>query len=324
MYRDLREVYWWPGMKRGIAQYVAHCDTCQRIKAEHQRPAGLMQPLEIPEWKWDHITMDFIVGLPRTPTKKDSIWVVVDRLTKSAHFLPVRVGQGTEELARLYVREIVRLHGAPASIVSDRDPKFVSRFWRCLQEELGTKLNFSTAYHPQTDGQTERVNQILEDMLRICVLEFGGEWDKYIPLVEFAYNNSFQSSIGMAPYEALYGRRCRTPLCWLEVGERRLSKAEIIQQASKKIELAQKSMKIAQDRQKYYADHRSRKLEFQEGDLVYLRISPLRPAMRNRRLGKLSPRYVGPCKVMERVGAVAYRITLSRALAGLHDVFHVS
>ena len=199
-------------MKRDIFDFVSKCLVCQQVKAKHQVPSGLLQPIMIPEWKWDRVTMDFVSGLPLSASKKDAIWVVVDRLTKSAHFIPVRTDFSLDKLAELYVSQIVRLHGVPISVVSDRDPRFTSRFWKKLQEALGTKLHFSTAFHPQTDGQSERIIQILEDMLRCCILEFSGSWERYLPLIEFAYNNSFQSSIKMAPYEALYGRKCRTPL----------------------------------------------------------------------------------------------------------------
>ena len=191
MYRDLKESFWWEGMKREIAQFVAQCLTCQQVKVEHQRPAGLLQPLQIPEWKWEHISMDFVTSLPRAPTGQDAIWVIVDRLTKTAHFVPIKVSYKLEKLAELYIQEIVRLHGIPVSIVSDRDPRFTSKFWRSLQEAMGTKLNFSTAFHPQTDGQSERTIQILEDMLRACMLDFKGTWIRHLPLVEFAYNNSY-------------------------------------------------------------------------------------------------------------------------------------
>ncbi|GMI64755.1 hypothetical protein HRI_000144800 [Hibiscus trionum] len=157
--------------------------------------------------------MDFVSGLPLAPSKKNSVWVIVDRLTKCAHFLPMHTTYTLDKLAELYIAEIGRLHGVPKSIVSDRDPRFTSRFWECLHQALGTRLNFSTSYHPQSDGQSERVIQVLEDMLRCCVIEFQGSWEKHFPLVEFAYNNSYQASIQMAPYEALYGRKCRTPLC---------------------------------------------------------------------------------------------------------------
>ena len=158
--------------------------------------------------------MDFVSSLPLTQKKHDLVWVITYRLTKSAHFIPVRINYSMDRLAELYVDEIVRLHGVPLSIVSDRDPRFTSKFWKELQLALGTRLNFSTALHPQIDGQSERLIKVLEDMLQGCVIEFTGSWDRYVPLMEFVYNNNYQASIGMAPYEALYGRRCRTPVCW--------------------------------------------------------------------------------------------------------------
>ena len=208
MYQMLKSHFWWPKMKKEVAEFVSKCMTCQQIKSEHQAPVGKLHLLPIPEWKWEKITMDFVTGLPRTQRKNDAIWVIVDRLTKSAHFLPIRWGCTLDQLAKRYVDEIVRLHGVPLSIVSDRDPRFTSRFWGSLQQALGTKLHFSTAFHPQTDGQSERTIKTLEDMLRACVLEFQGSWDDYVTLIEFSYNNHYHRSIGMAPYEALYGRKC--------------------------------------------------------------------------------------------------------------------
>jgi len=219
-------------LKRDIAKFVYACLICQKSKVEHQKPAGLLQPLDIPEWKWDSISMDFVTGLPNTPRGFDSIWVIVDRLTKSAHFIPINISFLLEKLASIYIRVIVKAHGVPLSIVSDRDPRFTSRFWVSLQEALGSKLKLSSAYHPQTDGQSERTIQSLEDLLRACVLEQGGAWDTYLPLIEFTYNNSYHSSIGMAPFEALYGRRCRTPLCWHESGESVVLGLEMVQQTS--------------------------------------------------------------------------------------------
>jgi hypothetical protein len=195
-------------MKRDIAEYVSLCNTCQRVKLEHQRPAGLQQPLKIPEWKWEEIGMDFIVGLPRTQAGYDSRWVIVDRLTKVAHFIPVKTTYSSAKLAELYMSRIICLHGLPKKIVSDRCSQFTSKVWETLLESMHTKLNFSSAYHLQNDGQTERTNQILEDMLRACALKYGKSWDKSLPYTEFSYNNSYQASIEMAPYEALYGRRC--------------------------------------------------------------------------------------------------------------------
>nr|ABA98151.1 retrotransposon protein, putative, Ty3-gypsy subclass [Oryza sativa Japonica Group] len=190
MYQDLKQQFWWASMRREIEEYVALCDVCQRVKAEHQKPAGLLQPLKIPEWKWEEIGMDFITGLPRTSAGHDSIWVVVDRLTKLAHFIPVKTTYTGNKLAELYMARVVCLHGVPKKIVSDRGSQFTSKFWQKLQVEMGTRLNFSTAYHPQTDGQTERVNQILEDMLRACVLDFGGSWDKNLRSKREEYQES--------------------------------------------------------------------------------------------------------------------------------------
>ena len=158
MYLDLKERYWWYGLKRDVAEHVAICDTCQRLKAKHQRPAGLLQPMKMPEWKWEEVGMDFIVGLPRTQRGYDSIWVIIDRLTKVAHFIPVKTTYSSAKLAELYMERIVCLHGVPKKIVSDRGTQFTSHFWQKLQESMDTKLNFSSAYHPQTDGQTERTN----------------------------------------------------------------------------------------------------------------------------------------------------------------------
>ena len=213
MYKTLKEHYWWNGMKKEIASFVSRCLTCQQVKAEHQKPEGKIQLLPILVWKWENITMDFVTGLPRTQRQHDAIWVIVDRLTKSAHFLPINVEDSLEKLAKLYVDEIVRLHEVPISIVSDRDPRLTSRFWPSLLAALGTRLHFSIAFHPQMDGQSERTIQTLEDMLRACVMEFKGSWDTHLALMEFAYNNSYQASIEMAPFEALYGRKCRTPVC---------------------------------------------------------------------------------------------------------------
>jgi transposase InsO family protein len=198
--------------------------------------------------------MDFIVGLPNTSLRHDSIWVIVDRLTKTAHFLPVHTTCNAKKYAEIYLEQIVCLHGVPKTIISDREAQFVSRFWEQLQDALGTKLIRSSAYHPQTDGQTERVNQILEDMLRACVLQYDKHWDKCLPLAEFSYNNSYQASLKMAPFEALYGRRCRTPLSWSQTGERKIFGPDLVNEAEEKVRIIQANLKIAQSRQKSYAD----------------------------------------------------------------------
>jgi len=198
-------------MKRDVAAHVALCDVCQRVKGEHQRPAGLLQPLKVLEWKWEEIGMDFIVGLPRTKDGYDSIWIIVDRLTKVAHYIPVKTTYIGARLVELYISRILCLHGVPKKIVSDRGTQFTSQFSQKLHESMDTKLNFSSAYHPQIDGQTERTNQVLEDMLRACTLKHRGSWDKSLPYAEFSYNNSYQASLKMAPFETLYGRKCKAP-----------------------------------------------------------------------------------------------------------------
>ncbi|GJS66893.1 reverse transcriptase domain-containing protein [Tanacetum coccineum] len=274
MYHDMKMLYWWPNMKADIATYVSKCLTCAKVKAEHQRPSGLLVQPDIPEWKWEKITMDFITKLPKMAAGFDSIWVIVDRLTKSAHFLPMRETDSTEKLTRLYMKEIVARHGIPVSIISDRDSHFTSRVWQSLHKALGTQLNLSTAYHPQTDGQSERTIQTLEDMLRACVIDFGSGWDRHLPLVEFSYNNSYHTSIKVAPFEALYGRKCRSPVCWAEVGEAQLTGPEIIHETTEKIFKIRDRMQAARDRQKSYADKRRRPLEFEIGDKVLLKVAP--------------------------------------------------
>ncbi|GJV14791.1 putative nucleotidyltransferase, ribonuclease H [Tanacetum coccineum] len=311
-------------MKRDVATFVSKCLTCQQVKIEHQRASGLLQPLEIPVWKWDEISMDFVTGLPRTQRKHDAIWVVVDRLTKSAHFLPIRKDYPVSKLAEMFQQEIVRLHGTPSAIVSDRDPRFTSRFWKGLQKAWGTRLKFSTAFHPETDGQSERTIQTLEDMLRSCALEWAGNWDDYICLVEFAYNNSWHASIKCAPFEMLYGRKCRAPICWDQVGERILEGPEMIEVTNEKVAVAREKLKEAQTRQKSYADRHRRALEFQPGEHVFLKVSPTRGVRRFGIKGKLSPRFIGPFEILDRVGEVSYRLALPSQLSHVHNVFYVS
>ncbi|GJS57010.1 putative reverse transcriptase domain-containing protein [Tanacetum coccineum] len=268
--------------------------------------------------------MDFITKLPKTKSGHDTIWVIVDRLTKSDHFLAIREDYSTERLERLYIDEIVARHGVPVLIISDRDGRFTSRFWQTLQKALGTRLDMSTAYHPQTDGESERTIQTLEDMLRVCVIDFGGNWDVHLPLVKFSYNNSYHSSIRCAPFEALYGRKCRSPVLWAEIGESSLIRPELVQETTDKVVLIKEKLKVARDHQKSYADNRRKPLEFEVGDKVLLKVSPWKGVMRFGKKGKLAPRYVGPFEIYERIGPVAYRFRLPKELSKVHDTFHVS
>ncbi|GKB89468.1 putative reverse transcriptase domain-containing protein [Tanacetum coccineum] len=266
MYQDMKKLYWWPNMKADIATY-----------------------------KWDNIIMDFVTKLPKSSQGYDTIWVIVDRITKSTIFVPMRETDPMEKLARIYLKEVVTRHGIPISIIYDRDPRFASNFWGSLQKALGTSLDMSTAYHPQTDGQSERTIQTLEDMLRACVIDFGNGWVKHLPLVEFSYNNSYHASIKATPFEVLYGQKCRLPVCWAEVGEVQLIGPEI-----------------------------GKPMEFQVGDRVMLKVLPWKGVVRFGKRGKLNPRYVGPFKVLEKVGSVAYKLELPQELSRVHNTFHVS
>ncbi|GJV32731.1 putative reverse transcriptase domain-containing protein [Tanacetum coccineum] len=255
MYQDLKQLYWWPNMKANIATYVSKCLTCAKVKAEHQKPSGLLVQPEILEWKWEKITMDFVTKLPKTANGYDTIWVIVDRLTKSAHFLPMRENDPIEKLMKLYMKEVVTRHGVPVSIISDRDGRF---------------------------------------------------------------------TIKAAPFEALYGQKCRSPVCWAEVRDAQLTGPAIIHETTEKIVQIKSRIQAARDRQKSYANIRRKPMVFQVGDRVMLKVSPWKGVVRFGKRGKLNPRYVGPFKVIERVRTVAYKLELPQQLSRVHNTFHVS
>nr|GFA10834.1 putative reverse transcriptase domain-containing protein [Tanacetum cinerariifolium] len=288
-YQDKKLLYWWPNMKADIATYV-----------------------------------NFVTKLPKAQSRNDTIWVVVDRLTKSAHFLPMKETDTMDKLARLYLKEVVTRHGIPVSIICDCDPRFTSNFWKAFQKAMGTRLDMSTAYHPETDGQSERTIQTLEDMLRACVIDFGNGWERHLPLIEFSYSNGYHASIKAAPFEALYGRKCRSPVCWAEVGDAQLIGPEHIHETTEKIVQIKQRIQAARDRQKSYADIRRKPLEFQVGDRVMLKVSPWKGVIRFGKRGKLNPRYIGPFKVLAKVGTVAYRLELPEQLSKVYSMFHVS
>nr|GFB41504.1 putative reverse transcriptase domain-containing protein [Tanacetum cinerariifolium] len=259
MYYDLRDRYWSPGMKKDIAMYVSKCLTCLKVNAEHQRPSSLLQQHEIPKWKWEGITMDFMTKLPKTSSRHDIIWIV----------------------AR---------HGVPISIILDRDIRFTSRFWQLMQEALGTRLDISIAYHPYTDGQSERTIQNLEDMLRAhCMV-----------------------------------KNCRSPIMWAGVGEGQLIGPELVQETIEKISQIKDRLKAVRDRQKSYADKRRKPLEFSIGDYVLLKVSPWKGVVCFGKKRKLAPRFVGPLEIIEKVGPIAYKLYFPEDLNGVNDTFHVS
>nr|GEX81224.1 retrotransposable element Tf2 [Tanacetum cinerariifolium] len=258
IYHDLKDMYQWPRMKKDIALY-------------------------------ERIAMDFVAKFPRTSSGHDAIWVIVDRLTKSAHFLSMREDYKMDRLARLYLNEIVARHGVPILIISDHDSRFTLRFWQSMHEALGTRLDMSTAYHSQTDGQSERIIQTMEDMLRACVMDFGGSWDVHLLLAE--------------------------------VGEEKLIGPEIVQETTEKISHVR--LKAARDRQKSYANKRRKPLELSVGDHVLLKVSPWKVVVHFRKKGKLASRFIGPFEITERIGPVAYRLRLPEELNVIHDTFHV-
>jgi hypothetical protein len=268
--------------------------------------------------------MDFIVGLPLTVHKFYLIWVIVDRLIKSAHFIPIHTKYRVEKYAEIYITRVLCLHGVLKMIISDRGSQFVARFWEQLHASLGTHFICSSTYHPQTDGQTERVNQILEDMLRACVMEHPGSWDMNLPWAEFSYSNYYQESLKMAQFEVLYGRHCRTLLNWIEPGEKVIFDPNIIDETKATVHRIQDNLRAAKSRQESYGNKRRRPLEFEVGDHVYLKVLPTRGMKTFGMKEKLAPRYLGPFLILERCGAVEYKLELPPSLAGVHDIFHVS
>ncbi|GJS84263.1 putative reverse transcriptase domain-containing protein [Tanacetum coccineum] len=253
MYQDMNKLYWWPNMKAEIATYVSKCLTCAKVKIEYQKPSGLLVQPEISQWKWENITIDFVTKLPKTATGQDAIWVIVDRLTKSAHFLPMREDDTLEKLTIQYLKEVISRHGVPVSIISDRDGRFTSHFWKSLNKALGTRLDMSTTYHPETDGQ-----------------------------------------IAIPALRLLHLRCCMGA----SVDHLRIQ--------------------AARDCQKSYANVRRKPIEFQVRDKVMLKVSPWKWVIRFGKRGKLNPRYIGPFRIIAKVGTVAYRLELPEQLSRVH------
>jgi hypothetical protein len=318
-----RKDFYWPGMKTNVKRFIRECDVCQRVKAENISPAGLLQPLPIPERPWSSISMDFIDGLPLSQGH-GIIWVVVDRLTKYAHFLPLKHPYSADKLAQLFMSQLFKLHGMPQTIISDRDSTFTSKFWSEIFRLQGVFLAFSTAYHPQSDGQSEAVNKYLENYLRCMVGDKPKEWVEWLPLAQYCYNTSFHHSTRVTPVEAMFGYSPPKLLAYLP-GTTLVEAVDIqLKQREQVLQLLKENLQRSQNRMKRYADLRRTEREFKAGDWVYLRLQPYRQvsAAWQRNL-KLSPRFYGPFLVLSRVGVVAYKLELPLGSL-IHPVFHVS
>lgn len=315
----------WPSMRKTVEAYVRGCDGCQRHKALNAKPMGQLQPLPIPDEKWSTITMDLITKLPKTKTGLDAIVVFVDKLTKMVHYAPTHSTVKAPELAKIFIERVVRLHGVPQVIVSDRDPRFTGHFWRAMFQAIGTKLAMSTAYHPQTDGQTERANRTLEETLRAYVNTKHDDWDTHLPLIEFAYNNKINASTGFTPFFLNYGVHPRVPADLPRAIQDcpTPTATAFLTQIRDNLKIAQENLKQAQDRQKHAADQHRRDMTFSIGDQVLLSTANLDLRLPGQSR-KLLAKWIGPFKIKKVISPVTYQLDLPSKYQGLHPSFHVS
>lgn len=322
-YQRVCKQYYWPGIKQQVEEYVKQCQLCQQAKYENTLPAGLLQPLPIPSRPWSHITMDFITGMPKSDGF-EVILVVVDRLTKYSHFIPLKHPYTAFTMANLFLDNVVKLHGVPLSIVSDRDAVFTSKFWKQLFKAVGTTLSYSSAYHPQTDGQSERVNQCLEQYLRCAAHATPKQWRKWLPMAEFWYNSSFHTSLGCTPFKALYGDDPNFGAL-PNIGdttEQDLGDVPAERQAF--LNLLREQLLRAQVRMKHQADKHRSDRQFSVGEDVLLKLQPyVQSSVVVRPSAKISLKYFGPYKVLDKIGEAGYRIQLPTD-SKIHNVFHVS
>ncbi|KAK8918293.1 hypothetical protein KSP39_PZI021908 [Platanthera zijinensis] len=322
-YRRLKNIFYWKRMKPEVYAYIQQCGVCQQCKVDTQKPMGLLQPLPIPSRVWQDISLDFIEGLPKSKGMT-TILVVVDRLSKQAHFSSLSHPYTAQGVAQLFLDSIVRLHGLPASIVSDRDTSFLSQFWQEIFTILGVQLKFSTAYHPQTDGQTEVVNRCLEGYLRCMCFERPRTWATWLPLAEWWYNTTYHTAIKMTPYEVVYGQEPAIHIPYIS-GEARTEEVDRSLEAREKvISLLKTNLAQAQNRMRVMADKKRRERTLEVGSWAYVRLQPYKQtSLRNHGFHKLSPRFFGPFRVLERIGTVAYKLELPTD-AKIRHTFHVS
>nr|ADB85398.1 putative retrotransposon protein [Phyllostachys edulis] len=322
-YQRVKHLFYWPGMKKEIHTMVRECAVCQRSKAEHCHYPGLLEPLPIPDMAWTHISMDFIEGLPSSKGK-EVIFVVVDRFTKYAHSVPLSHPYSVQLVAQAFIDNIFKLHGFPIAIVSDRDRIFTSKLWQELFKSMKVQLRFSTAYHPQTDGQTERVNQCVESYLRCMAMQEPKKWVSWLPLAEWWYNTTFHTALKLSPFQALYGF---PPPLINEVaipGPEDNEARDFLEEKQVMLRRLKENLAQAQTRMKKYADLNRSERQLTVGDMVYLKMQPYRTtAFGLKQALKLTSIFYGPFRVMQRVGKVAYRLQLPEGV-GIHPVFHIS
>jgi hypothetical protein len=323
---QVKRRFYWPGMDETVRRYVTSCDACQRNKPSQQAPMGAMMPLPIPTRPWQQVSMDLITQLPRSRSGNDAIVVFVDKLTKMVHYVATTTTVTAPQLATLFMREVVRLHGVPESILSDRDPRFTAHFWRAFWAQLGTTLTMSTAFHPQTDGQTERANRTLEEMLRARINFKQTDWDDHLAVAELAINNAQQASTGFSPFRLNYGQDVQLPLDQAIAGLRPSNNpeaAERIRRLKSDLALAHTNLGRAQQRQSRYADQHRRAVTFKVGDSVLLSTAHLKMIGDDKRTPKFACKYFGPFTVKRVVNANAYELDLPATLR-IHPVLNVS
>ena len=318
----VNRLLWWPTVKADVVRHVKECAVCQRDKGVMRKPAGLLQPLSIPDKRWGSVSMDFITQLPRTKRGHDAIFVVVDRLTKMVHIAPTQTDVNAEGTAKLYVDNVFKHHGLPLDIVSDRDSRFTGKFARAVCGLVGTRQSMSTAFHPQSDGQTERVNCILEDMLRHYVSATQDDWDDCLAMAEFAMNNAWQVSVQNTPFMLNYGKHPHMPASLPAVST--VPKAlKFTQSQQFMLKKAKACLEAAQQRHRHYADQHRRDVQFKVHQKVMLSTKNLNLAGKSPGSKKLLPLWIGPFEVVELVGKAACKLKLPASLK-VHDVFHVS
>lgn len=322
-YQRIKRSFEWPGLKQDVESFVRQCETCQRAKHEHTAPAGKLQPLPIPQGPWQDVTMDFVEGLPMSDSF-NCILVIVDRFTKYAHFIPLKHPFTAATVARKVLDQMVKLHGTPKSIVTDRDKIFTSKFWQELFSALHITLHLTTAYHPQSDGQTERVNQSLEMFLRCSVHDNPKKWASWLPLAEYWYNTSHHSSLGCSPFQALYNYAPNEPMVPNALSESPTDAATLLAERHAFLQVIRQNLTWAQERMKQYADRKRTERVFSVGDKVWLRLQPyVQSIVANQPFPKLAHKFYGPYTVLNRVGHLAYELQLPDGCQ-VHPVFHVS